>query len=374
MNDSMIISFLDLKRVIAPQHEEIVSAVSRVIHSGWFVLGPETESFENEFASYTGANYCIGVGNGLDALKLALLAHNIGPGDEVIVPAHTFIATWLAVSQTGATPIPVEPNPHTYNIDPQHVEALITTRTKAILPVHLYGRSVEIDALNAIAHKYKLPIIEDAAQAHGASYEGKRIGGHGNTVAWSFYPGKNLGALGDGGAVTTNDPLIFQKIQKLRNYGSEKKYQHEMLGFNSRLDEIQAAVLRVRLKYLDIENASRRAIVKTYLTELEGLPIQLPMQDKLEESAWHLFVIQSSKRDQLQQDLAKERISTLIHYPCAPHLQKAYRHLSCQIGTLPITESMQNRVLSLPLSPRQTLNETTFVISALKKCLSYEFT
>lgn len=369
-----MINFLDLKRVIAPHREQIIDAVSRVIDSGWFVLGPETDSFEQEFASFCGAKYCIGVGNGLDALKLALLAHDIGIGDEVIVPAHTFIATWLAVTQSGATPIPVEPDPHTYNIDPQRVEALITSRTKAILPVHLYGRSVEIDAIREIARKYKLPIIEDAAQAHGASYKGKRIGGHGNTVAWSFYPGKNLGALGDGGAVTTDDPLIFQKIQKLRNYGSEKKYQHEILGFNSRLDEIQSAVLRVRLKYLVDENKSRRNIVKAYFTELEGLPIQLPMPDRIDESVWHLFVIRSNQRDELQRELAKEGISTLIHYPCAPHLQEAYRHLSYQIGTLPITERLQDTVLSLPISPIQTSNETAFVISALKKCLSYETT
>jgi dTDP-4-amino-4,6-dideoxygalactose transaminase len=364
-----MINFLDLKKVLAPQNEQLASAVNRVLQSGWFILGPETESFEDEFANYCGANYCIGVGNGLDALRLALLAHDIGPGDEVIVPAHTFIATWLAVSQTGATPIPVEPDPNTYNIDPSQVEASITARTKAILPVHLYGRPADIDKLTVIANRHNLLIIEDAAQAHGATYHGKRIGGHGNTVAWSFYPGKNLGALGDGGAVTTNDSAVSRKIQKLRNYGSEKKYYHDDLGFNSRLDEIQAAVLRVRLQHLDKDNAARRVIAKTYISKLSCNAIILPSSNLIDESVWHLFVIQSSTRNKLQQDLASEGISTMIHYPCAPHLQKAYSHLSYQVGSMPITELLQDKVLSLPISPTQTVDETEYIISALKKCI-----
>jgi dTDP-4-amino-4,6-dideoxygalactose transaminase len=305
----------------------------------------------------------VGVANGLDALHLALVAMGVGVGDEVIVPSNTYIATWLAVSQCGATPIPVEPLESTYNLDPGKIEAAITPRTKAILPVHLYGQPADLDPILALARKHGLRVLEDAAQAHGARYKGRRIGGHGDVVAWSFYPGKNLGALGDAGAVTTNNPKIADRIRVLRNYGSRLKYVNEVQGYNSRLDPVQAVALRVKLKYLDEWNARRKAIAARFAAELEG--VVLPKVPEWAEPAWHLYVVQHAKRDALQKSLQEAGIRTLIHYPIPPHLQQAYQNLGYVAGQFPIAEGLANRVLSLPMGPQLDVAGVEAVIIAL---------
>jgi len=363
-----MIPFLDLKKINENYRKEFIDATSHLLDSGTYILGNETESFEKEFAAFCETQHCIGVGNGLDALKLALLAHDIGPGDEVIVPSHTFIATWLAVSQVGATPIPAEPSLTTYNIDPLNICKAITKKTKAIIPVHLYGRAAELEEISAIAAQHKITIIEDAAQAHGACYQNKRIGNHMHTVAWSFYPGKNLGALGDGGAITTHNDAIAEKIRELRNYGSQVKYEHKSKGFNSRLDELQAAFLRIKLRDLDQHNKLRQRIAAIYLDELSGLNLILPSRQSVFDSVWHLFVIQVENRELIQAKLKDAGISTLIHYPRAPHLQPAYENAGFAKGSLPIAEHLQNTVLSLPISQVQTDIETQAVINALKCC------
>jgi len=375
----MKVPFLDLRAAYLELKPEIDAAVARVMDSGWYILGEEVEAFEAEWASYCEAKHAVGVANGLDALHLALLAIGVGSGDEVIVPSNTYIATWLAVSQCGATPIPVEPDERTCNINPALIEAAITPRTKVILPVHLYGQPADLDPILAIARKHGLRVLEDAAQAHGARYKGKRIGAHGDVVAWSFYPGKNLGALGDGGAITTNDPEIADRIRVLRNYGSRVKYVNEVRGFNSRLDPIQAAVLRVKLKVLDEWNDRRKAIAKFYLENLHviaraqgpwqssfenqrhceegeargGNPqITLPYVPDYADPVWHLFVIRHPNRDELQKQLAEAGISTMIHYPIPPHLQQAYSGLGYEEGACPIAEAIHGEVLSLPIGPQ----------------------
>lgn len=350
----MQIPFLDVGAAYKELKPEIDAAIARVLDSGWYILGPEVEAFEAEYAAYCEAEHAIGVANGLDALHLALLAMGVGPGDEVIVPSNTYIATWLAVSQCGATPVPVEPVDATYNIDAARIEAAITPATRVILPVHLYGQPADLDPILAIARKHGLRVLEDAAQAHGARYKGRRIGAHGDAVAWSFYPGKNLGALGDGGAVTTNDPELADRIRVLRNYGSRVKYVNEVKGFNSRLDPIQAAVLRVKLRVLDEWNARRRGIAQRYLEGLAGSGLVLPQVADWAEPVWHLFVVRHTQRDAVVQQLNAAGVGTLIHYPVPPHLQEAYAEMGFGVGAFPVAERMAGEVVSLPMGGQMT--------------------
>lgn len=360
----MQVPFLDVGAAYKELKPEIDAAIARVLESGWYILGPEVEAFETEYAAYCKAEYAIGVANGLDALHLALMAMGVGPGDEVIVPSNTYIATWLAVSQCGATPVPVEPVEETYNIDPDRIEAAITTRTKAILPVHLYGQPADLDPILEIARKNDLKVLEDGAQAHGACYKGRRIGAHGDAVAWSFYPGKNLGGYGDGGAITTNDPDMADRIRVLRNYGSRLKYVNEVMGFNSRLDTLQAAILRVKLRYLDRGNAARRSIAERYLAGLNNCGLILPNVPEWAEPVWHLFVVRSHEREPLQHRLGQAGVGTLIHYPIPPHRQKAYTELGFREGSYPIAESLHEQVLSLPMFPQMTTTQADQVIAA----------
>jgi dTDP-4-amino-4,6-dideoxygalactose transaminase len=358
----MIVPFLDLKAPYQELKDEIDSAYQRVMESGYFILGPELASFEAEFAAACEAKYCVGVANGLDALHLILRALDIGSGDEVIVPTNTYIATWLAVSYAGATPVPVEPDVATYNLDPSRLEAAITSRTKAIIAVHLYGQPADMDAINQIAARHGIKVIEDAAQAHGARYKGSPAGGLGDVAAFSFYPGKNLGALGDAGAVVTNDAQIADKLGLLRNYGSRLKYQHESMGFNSRLDELQAAFLRVKLAKLDEWNQRRKNLANQYLQELSGIPnLILPSAPQNTDPAWHLFVIRHPFRDDLQRHLADAGIGTLIHYPRPPHLQAAYNNLGFESGSFPLAEKLSSELLSLPMGPHQEQAQTNWV-------------
>ncbi len=362
-----MIPFLDLGAAYREVQTELELAVLASLRSGWYIGGQDVEAFEEEFAAYTETKHCVGVANGLDALHLALIAMGIGAGDEVIVPSNTYIATWLAVSQCGAVPVPVEPGEFTYNLDASKVEAAITPRTKAIMPVHLYGQPADLDPILALARNHGLRVLEDAAQAHGARYKGKRIGGHGDAVAWSFYPGKNLGALGDAGAVTTNDPEIADRLRILRNYGSRVKYVNEVKGYNSRLDPVQAVALRVKLKYLDEWNARRAAIAARYTAELAGTELLLPVVPVWAEPVWHLYVVQHAERDGLQKALGEVGIGTLIHYPIPPHLQKAYRDAGYAAGRFPIAESMADRLLSLPIGPQLQPKDVEVIIHNLHK-------
>lgn len=361
----MNIPFLDLKTTYDELKPEFDAAYHRVMESGWYLLGQELEAFEAEFAAYCGAKYCIGVGNGLDALHLILRAYDIGPGDEVIVPVHTFIATWLAVSQVGATPVPVDIVPDYYGIDPSLIEAAVTEKTKAIMPVHLYGHPADMDPINKIAQKHGLKVIEDAAQAHGAEYKGKRCGTLGDAAAFSFYPGKNLGAFADAGAVTTDDPMLAEKIRKLRNYGCVVRYQHELQGVNSRIDELTAAFLRVKLCKLDEWNSRRKKIAAFYLTHLPPATCHLPAVAEGVEHAWHLFVIRHPQRDLLQKKLSEAGISTLIHYPVPPHLTDAYQNLGFKAGDFPATEQLCSQFLSLPIGPHMNTVQVGYVCGQL---------
>ena len=367
----MIVPFLDLGAAYSDHQEELDAAYKRVMESGQYILGSEVETFEKEFASYCEVKHCIGVGNGLDALHLILRALNIGQGSEVIVPAHTFIATWLAVTYAGAKPIPVEPDEQTYNIDQSKIEAVITDRTKAIMPVHLYGQPADMDFINEIANRHGLQVIEDAAQAHGARYKGRRVGGLGNAAGFSFYPVKNLGGFGDGGAVTTNDDQLADKIKILRNYGSRIKYYYEDLGINSRLDPLQAAFLRIKLKCLDEWNIRRVNIANQYLTEFKDVKgLIIPFAPEYTSPVWHLFVIRNQKRNDLQSYLKKAGIGTLIHYPVPPHLSDAYVFsLNLGKGALPITERLADSVLSLPMGPHLQDKQIDFVIEKIKSFL-----
>ena len=360
-----MINFLNLLEVNSRFENEIAEAVERVVKSGWYLLSTECEGFEQEFASFCEANHCVGVANGLDALTLSLRALDIGPGDEVIVPSNTFIATWLAVSNVGATPVPVEPAVATFNMDPERVEVAITSRTRAIIPVHLYGQPADLDPILEIARRHDLRVIEDAAQSHGARYRGKRIGAHGDAVCWSFYPGKNLGALGDGGAVTTDDPFVAARLKMLRNYGSRVKYHHQVLGVNSRLDEIQAAILRVKLLALDADNHHRGRVAQAYNDGLRGLELKLPAVPEYVAPVWHLYVVRHPRRDELARMLSKAGIASVIHYPVSPHLQPAYASLKIAEGSKPIAERLQGEVLSLPMGPTQSTSDTQAVISAV---------
>jgi dTDP-4-amino-4,6-dideoxygalactose transaminase len=336
--------------------------------SGWFILSEEVDAFERAFASYCGVGYCIGVANGLDALVLILRAYGIGRGDEVIVPANTYIATWLAVSYVGAKLVPVEPDPMTFNIDPERIEDAITPKTRALVAVHLYGQPGEMQQIGKICRRYGIRVIEDAAQAHGATYSGSRTGNLADAAGFSFYPGKNLGAFGDGGAVVTNDGELAERVQVLRNYGSRRKYYNEVKGVNSRLDALQAAFLRVKLKYLDEWNKRRRSIAHRYLEALSGIAdLQLPALAAETEPAWHLFVIHHPERDRLQQRLQETGIGTLIHYPVPPHLSEAYAEAGFRRGDFPITESLAQTTLSLPIGPHLGGANVSSVISAVRK-------
>ena len=358
----MKVPFLELKPAYDELRDELDAAYHRVMDSGWYLLGNEIESFEAGFAKYCDAQHCIAVGNGLDALHLILRAYDIGAGDEVIVPTNTFIATWLAVSYAGATPVPVEPDPKTFNLDPKRIEAAITSKTKAIMPVHLYGQPADMDPIVSIARKHGLKVIEDNAQAQGARYKGRRTGSLGDAAGNSFYPGKNLGAFSDAGAVTTNDGEMAGRIRTLRNYGSKKKYYNDVKGFNSRLDELQAAFLSVKLKKLDEWNDRRRAVAACYLTELAGAAnLTLPFVPEWAEPVWHLFVVRHPKRDALQQKLAAADIGTLIHYPVPPHLSGAYADGKWTRGAFPVAEELADTVLSLPMGPHLSNEQTRFV-------------
>jgi dTDP-4-amino-4,6-dideoxygalactose transaminase len=360
------VPFLDLREAYLELKAEIDRAVARVCDSGWYILGPEVEAFEAEFAAYCEAKSAVGVANGLDALHLALRALGVVPGDEVIVPSNTYIATWLAVSQCGAMPVSVEPDERTFNINPASIEAAITSRTRVILPVHLYGQPADLDPILTIARKHGLYVLEDAAQAHGARYKGKRIGAHGDVVAWSFYPGKNLGALGDGGAVTTNNPEIADRIRVLRNYGSRVKYSNEVRGYNSRLDPLQAAILRVKLAHLDEWNARRASIAGHYRQGLAGCGLTLPEAPDWVEPVWHLYVVRSARRDALKKALTIAGVDTLIHYPIPPHLQDAYRGSDRGPGgAFPVAERLADEVLSLPMGPHLSASSLDVVIDAI---------
>ena len=365
-----MVPFLDLQSIQLEHRDQLAAAFERVLHSGWYVLGDEVKRFEQEYAAYCGARFAVGVANGLDALSLVLRALDIGPGDEVIVPSNTYIATWLAVSHVGATPVPVEPDPRTFNLDPARIAAAITSRTRALLPVHLYGQPADMKAILQIARRHRLHVLEDGAQAHGARLRGERLGAHGDAVAWSFYPGKNLGALGDGGAVTTNDEALAERLRELRNYGSKVKYHNNVIGYNSRLDELQAAFLRAKLPHLDAANRRRTDIAQRYLNGLAGLDLVLPVVADFTEPAWHLFVVRHRSRDALAQRLRELGVATMIHYPVAPHRQPAYAELGMAQGSLPISEAMHDQVLSLPIGPTQSDAATDQVIAALHQVVA----
>lgn len=365
------IPFLDLDRLHTPIRHQLDEAYRRVMNSGCFILGSELEAFETEFAEYCQVKHCIGVGNGLEALRLLLCAYDIGPGDEVIVPSNTFIASWLAVSQCGATPIPVDPDLETYNLDPSVISSLITSRTRAIMPVHLYGQPADIDPIIELAKKNNLVVIEDAAQAQGARYKGRRVGSLGHASGTSFYPGKNLGAIGDGGAVMTNDNVIADKVRRLRNYGSVNKYKHEVAGYNSRLDELQAAFLREKLKVLDEWNAKRRAVADLYVELLDMSEISIPKVPEFAEPVWHLFVIRSRRRNALKEYLENKGISALIHYPVPPHRQDCYASFSNHI--LPNADILAAEVLSLPMSPYLSQQEVLTVAEAVNMFMTESF-
>ncbi|MFG6461632.1 DegT/DnrJ/EryC1/StrS family aminotransferase [Roseateles sp. DXS20W] len=362
----MTVPFLDLKSINQAHRSDLVSAFERVLDSGWYIMGNDLAAFEREYAEYCGAHECVGVANGLDALTLALRALGVGPGDEVLVPSNTYIATWLAVSHVGATPVPVEPDDRTANIDPKRLSAALTPRTKVIMPVHLYGQPVELDPILAFARQHGLKVVEDGAQAHGARYKGERLGAHGDIVAWSFYPGKNLGALGDGGAITTNDSALAASIRELRNYGSKVKYHNEVIGYNSRLDELQAALLRVKLPQLDSENGHRALIAERYLQGLAGIDLQLPHIHLDCQSAWHLFVVRHPRREAFAKALSAAGIGTVIHYPIPPHLQPAYEPLGIAAGSLPVSERLHREVISLPISPVMSLDQVDEVIAKVR--------
>jgi dTDP-4-amino-4,6-dideoxygalactose transaminase len=362
-----MVPFLDLKSPYRELQTELDAAYHRVMMSGWYILGEEVARFEQDFASFCGARHCIGVGNGLEALHLILRSYDIGPGDEVIVPANTYIATWLAVTYAGATPVPVEPDPHTYNLDPAHIEAALSPRTRAIMPVHLYGQPADMSPILALARQHNLKVVDDAAQAHGATYQEMRVGGMGDATGFSFYPGKNLGAMGDAGAVVTSDDDLADRVRVLRNYGSRVKYENEVAGFNSRLDPLQAAFLAVKLRRLDDWNARRRALARRYQETLANVPhLTLPSFPPDSNPVWHLFVVRHPQRNALQQHLNNAGIGTLIHYPIPPHLAGAYTALGYQAGDFPITEELASTVLSLPMGPHLSDAEQERVIEALQ--------
>jgi dTDP-4-amino-4,6-dideoxygalactose transaminase len=361
-----MVPFLDLGAATAEIRVELERAIGRVLASGRYVLGPEVEAFEREFSAYVGTVHCVGVGNGLDAIELTLRALGVGTGDEVIVPSNTYIATWLAVTRVGALVVPVEPDPETYNLDPGRVLAAITPRTRAIVVVHLYGQPADMDPLLDVARPRGIAVVEDAAQAHGARYKAKPVGSLGHAAAWSFYPSKNLGALGDGGAVTTNDPDVADRVRALRNYGSRMKYVNDVRGVNSRLDELQAAVLRVKLPLLDEWNRRRHRVAARYLDGLRGTALVLPSMAPVVDPVWHLFVVRSDSRDRLQEHLTRQGVQTLVHYPIPPHWQGAYADLGYEVGAFPISERIHRECLSLPMGPHLTDRQVGEVIDSVR--------
>lgn len=361
----MNVPFLDIKSSWIEVKDDLDTAFNRVTNSGWYILGTEVELFEKEFAQYCGTQLCVGVANGLDALILILRAMGIGPGDEVIVPSNTYIATWLAVSHVGATPVPVEPNSRTYNLDPFLIEDAINDNTKAIMVVHLYGKPAEMDEINQIANKFNIKVIEDCAQAHGALYKGRPVGSLGDAAGFSFYPGKNLGAMGDAGAVVSNDEDLMRRVNILRNYGSQKKYHNEVIGYNSRLDELQAAFLRVKLQKLDEWNKNRAVIATRYLERLGNLSsLNLPTIDTDCEHVWHLFVVTHSERSNLQAKLLEDGIATMIHYPVPPHKSDAYKPYFVD-KEYEIAERLASSLISLPIGPHMSIEDTDYVIDRL---------
>lgn len=363
-----MITFLDMKSAYAELKPELDAAYARVMASGWFVLGKEVEAFEAEYAAFCGTKHCVGLGNGLEALELVLRAWDIRAGDEVIVPSNTYIATWLAVTAMGATVMPVEPTPGGPNIDPDRIGAAITSRTKAIMPVHLYGEPADMDAIVTLADKHGIKVIEDVAQAQGAKVRGKRTGALGHAGAHSFFPTKNIGAYGDGGAVTTDDPKLAERLRALRNYGSRVKYVNIERGYNSRLDELQAAMLRVKLPKLDEWNERRRVLAARYDDRLAGIPgLGLPRAPQWAEPVWHLYVVRTERRAELVQALDKAGIGSLIHYPIPPHLQQAYADIGLARGAYPLAEQMAETVLSLPMGPHmkpEAVDEVARVVRA----------
>ena len=363
----MKIPFLNLKQINEPFEKEFELAFQDFIQSGWYILGDKVSTFEQEYCTFNKVQHTIGVANGLEALILCLKVLDIGIGDEVIVPSNTYIASWLAISYVGATPIPVEPRIESYNINPELIEAAITSKTKAIMPVHLYGQICEMEAIMAIAKKYNLYVIEDNAQSQGATYKGKITGSWGHCNGTSFYPGKNLGALGDGGAVTTNDADLARRVSVIRNYGSEKKYFNEVKGINSRLDELQAAFLLIKLKKLTEDNAKRVEAAKLYDELLAGVgDLVLPQIAQDATSVFHLYVIRSKRRDELQAYLSENSVGTMIHYPIPPHLQQAYEDLGYKKGDFPIAEEIAGTGLSLPVSPYVTKNQIKKIATLIK--------
>lgn len=360
-----MIPFLDLKATYLECKNEIDEAIKRVLDSGYYIFGDEVSAFEEKYAEYCDSKTCVGVGNGLDAITLSLKSLGISEDDEIIVPSNTYIATWLAVTHCGAKIVPVEPDMSSYNIDPELIEQAITSKTKAILAVHLYGQPAEIDTIVDIAKRYNLFVIEDAAQAHGATYKGKKIGSHGDIVTWSFYPGKNLGAFGDGGAITTNNLDLANKIRAYRNYGSHKKYYNDYIGLNSRLDPMQATILNVKLKKLDEWNARRAKIAERYSNLLDVNLYSIPKINKNVNSAWHLYELRTKSRDSLIEYLQDKNISTLIHYPVPPHLQNAYKFLNLKKGRFKKAEILSKELISIPIGPHLSEEDQNYIIESL---------
>lgn len=366
-----MIPFLDMKSVYAELKPELDAAYHRVMESGWFVLGKEVEAFEAEYAAFCGTKHCVGLANGLEALELVLRAWDLGPGDEVIVPSNTYIATWLAISAVGATIVPVEPTPGGPNIDPDRIAAAITPRTKAIMPVHLYGEPADMEAIGALAARHGLKVVEDVAQAQGAKVRGRRTGALGDAGAHSFFPSKNIGAFGDGGAVTTDDDALAERLRVLRNYGSRVKYVNLERGYNSRLDEMQAAFLRVKLAKLDEWNERRRLVAARYDDKLAGIAgLGLPRVPQWAEPVWHLYVVRTKRRADLVKALEKRGIGSLIHYPIPPHLQQAYAELGLPKGSYPLAEELAEAVLSLPMGPHMPLDAVDEVANVIRETLT----
>ena len=358
--------FLDLGLTEPSLREELDRAYRRVMDSGWLVLGPELSAFEGEFADYCGAAHCVGVGTGLDAMILTLRAKGIGAGAEVIVPSHTFAATWVAVAAAGATPVPVEVDPATFTLDPRNIATAITPRTAAIMPVSLYGHAIYAGPIMALADRHGLFVLEDAAQGHGSAYEGRRTGSVAHATAFSFYPTKNLGALGEAGAVVTNDAALADRLRMLRNYGARRRYEHELIGINSRLDELQAAFLRVQLARLEAGNAQRRELAAQYGRLLRGVgDLTLPQEAPWARHVYHLYVLRSPARDELQAKLSAADIETIVHYPVACHLQPAFSDLGFKRGDFPIAERLADEVLSLPLRPGMPAADVEQVAAAI---------
>jgi dTDP-4-amino-4,6-dideoxygalactose transaminase len=366
-----MIPFLDLKSAYAELKPELDAAYARVMESGWFVLGKEVDAFEQEYAAFCGTRHCVGLGNGLEALELTLRAWDIGTGDEVIVPSNTYIATWLAVTAVGAKIVPVEPTPAGPNIDPERIAAAITSRTRAIMPVHLYGEPADMDAVSAVARQHGLKVIEDVAQAQGSRVRGRRAGALGDAGAHSFFPTKNIGAYGDGGAVTTDDAALAERLRALRNYGSRVKYVNIERGYNSRLDELQAAFLRVKLAKLDEWNQRRRVLAAHYDDRLSGIAgLDLPRAPQWAEPIWHLYVVRTTRRAELMKALDAAGIGSLVHYPIPPHLQQAYADLGLPRGSFPLAEAMADSVLSLPIGPHMSLESVDSVAAAVRVATS----